>query len=189
MIFSSVELWRIRPRRRRDPIVLKAAHLFDSVSGKLADKGVVVVSGTQILAVGSDAKIPDGAQVIDLGDATRMPGFIDAHAHLGAEAGPHWYHDWYDSNMRFPAEQALYGAHYAKATLEAGTTVRDLQGSTDHVSLGLRNAICRGNDSGPAHAGGQQCDWFDGRACGSGPGAAAAHCGGGAYLGRVQRRG
>src|ERR1700722_16262121 len=116
------------------PIVLKAAHLFDSVSGKLVEHGVVVVSGTQILAVGSEAKIPDGAQVIDLGDATLMPGFIDAHVHLSEESGPHWYHDWFDSIMRFPAEQALYGAHYAKVTLEAGvTTARDL-GSSDYIS-------------------------------------------------------
>ena len=131
------------------PIVLKAAHLFDSVSGRLVDHGVVVVSGSKILAVGSDAQIPDGAQVIDLGDATLLPGFIDAHVHLGQEAGPHWYHDWFDSIMRFPAEQAMYGAHYAKTTLEAGiTTVRDL-GSTDYISLGLRNGINAGMIPGP----------------------------------------
>ena len=51
--------------------------------------------------------------------------------------------------MRFPAEQALYGAHYAKVTLEAGvTTVRDL-GSDDYISLGLRNAINAGMIPGP----------------------------------------
>ena len=60
-------------------------------------------------------------------DATLLPGFIDAHVHLTAEAGPNWYLDFYNDAMRFPAEQALYGAHYAKVTLEAGvTTVRDL---------------------------------------------------------------
>jgi imidazolonepropionase-like amidohydrolase len=131
------------------PIVLKAAHLFDSVSGKLVDGGVVVVSGTKILAVGGDAKIPDGAQIIDLGDATLLPGFIDAHVHLSSESGPHWYHDWFDNIMRFPAEQALYGAHYAKITLEAGvTTVRDL-GSSDYLALGMRNAIDAGMIPGP----------------------------------------
>ena len=131
------------------PIVLKAAHLFDSVSGRLVEHGVVVVSGTKIQAVGSDAQIPDGAQVIDLGDATLLPGFIDAHVHLGQEAGPNWYHDWFEGIMRFPAEQTTYGAHYAKATLEAGiTTVRDL-GSTDYISLGLRNGINAGMIPGP----------------------------------------
>jgi imidazolonepropionase-like amidohydrolase len=131
------------------PIVLKAAHLFDSVSGKLIDHGMVVVVDKKIQAVGADAKVPDGAQVIDLGDATLMPGFIDAHVHLSGESSLNWYSDWYATIMRFPAEQALYGAHYAKATLEAGvTTVRDL-GSTDYIALGLRNAINAGMVPGP----------------------------------------
>ena len=148
LIFSSSSFAEPNAAAPR-PIVLKAAHLFDSVSGRLVDHGVVVVAGTRILAVGSDAKIPDGAQVIDLGDATLMPGFIDAHVHLSQESSPHWYQDWFDSIMRFPAEQALYGAHYAKVTLEAGvTTVRDL-GSSDYVSLGLRNAINAGMIPGP----------------------------------------
>ena len=131
------------------PMVLKAAHLFDSVSGKLSEHGVVVVADGKIVAVGSDASIPANAEVIDLGDATLLPGFIDAHVHLGQEAGPDWYGDFFDGTMRFPAEQALYGAHYAKATLEAGiTTVRDL-GSADYVALGLRNAIEAGMIPGP----------------------------------------
>jgi imidazolonepropionase-like amidohydrolase len=141
--------WSAEPAAAGPPIVLRAAHLFDSVSGKLVDHGVVVVSGTRIQAVGSDAKIPEGAKVIDLGDATLLPGLIDAHVHLSMESSPNWYHDWYDGIMRFPAEQALYGAHYAKATLEAGiTTVRDV-GSGDYISLGLRNAIKAGVIPGP----------------------------------------
>jgi imidazolonepropionase-like amidohydrolase len=148
VIFSSSSLAQPSAAVPR-PVVLKAAHLFDSVSGKLLDNGVVVVSGTKILAVGSDAKIPEGAQIIDLGDATLLSGFIDAHVHLSSVSSDHWYEDWFDGMMRFPAEQALYGAHYAKATLEAGiTTVRDL-GSSDYVSLGLRNAINAGMIPGP----------------------------------------
>jgi imidazolonepropionase-like amidohydrolase len=131
------------------PIVLKAAHLFDSISGNLVEHGVVVVSGNKIQAVGSDAKVPPNAKVIDLGDATLLPGFIDAHVHLDSEMGPNYYLDFYGGIMRFPAEQAIYGAHYAKMTLEAGiTTVRDL-GSSDYISLGLRNAIRAGVIPGP----------------------------------------
>src|SRR6202051_5360965 len=123
------------------PVALEAARWFESVSGKLVARGVVIVAGTKIQAVGGDLKIPDDAQVIDLGDATLLPGFIDAHVHLSHEAGADWYHDWFNRIMRFPSEQALYGAHYAKVTLEAGiTTVRDL-GSPDYLALGLRNAI------------------------------------------------
>jgi imidazolonepropionase-like amidohydrolase len=93
--------------------------------------------------------VPANAEVIDLGDATLLPGFIDSHVHLSDESSENWYKDWYNDKMRFPAEKALYGAHYAKITLEAGvTTVRDV-GSTDHISLGLRNAINAGVIPGP----------------------------------------
>jgi imidazolonepropionase-like amidohydrolase len=148
-LMAAHSAWSSEPAVASQPIVLRAAHLFDSVSGKVVDHGVVIVSGTKIQAVGSDAKIPEGARIIDLGDATLLPGFIDAHVHLSAESSPDWYHDWYDGIMRFPAEQALYGAHYAKVTLEAGiTTVRDV-GSNDYISLGLRNAINAGVIPGP----------------------------------------
>jgi len=131
------------------PIVLKAAHLFDSVSGNLTDGGVIVVQGDRIQAVGGAASLPADAQVIDLGDATLLPGFIDAHVHLSQESGPNWYLDFYHDVMRFPAEQALYGAHYAKLTLEGGfTTVRDV-GSENYLALGLRNAIAAGVIPGP----------------------------------------
>jgi imidazolonepropionase-like amidohydrolase len=99
--------------------------------------------------VGADAQIPAGAETIDLGDATLVPGFIDAHVHLSGVSSNNWYEDWYNGIMRFPAEQALYGASYAKATLEAGiTTVRDL-GSTDYIALSMRNAINAGVIPGP----------------------------------------
>ena len=129
--------------------VLKAAHLFDSVSGKLVDNGVIVIEGKKITSVGSQSPLPAGAKIIDLGDATLMPGFIDAHVHLAGEMSADWYGDFYNGIMRFPAEQALYGAHFAKITLEAGvTTVRDV-GSTDYIALGLRNAIRAGVIPGP----------------------------------------
>ncbi len=148
IIFSAIALAEEAPKEPQ-PVVLRAAHIFDSVSGKLADQGVIIVAGTKIQAVGSDAAIPANARVIDLGDATLMPGFIDAHVHMEFESSDDWYSDFFNSIMRFPAEQALYGAHYAKVTLEAGvTTVRDL-GSTDYVAVGLRNAINAGIIPGP----------------------------------------
>src|SRR5580692_2424375 len=131
------------------PIALKAAHLFDSVSGTLTEHGVVLIAGNKIQAVGAAVKIPDDAKVIDLGDATLLPGFIDAHVHLSEVSSANWYEDFYHDIMRFPAEQALYGAQYAKATLEAGiTTVRDV-GSVEYIALGLRNAIKAGAIPGP----------------------------------------
>jgi imidazolonepropionase-like amidohydrolase len=61
-------------------IVLKAARMFDG--HEMRTPGLVVVSGSRILAVGPGAATPAGALVIDLGDATLSPGFIDAHTHL-----------------------------------------------------------------------------------------------------------
>ena len=131
-----------------DVTVLRAAHLFDAVSGKLVSPGQIVVRGRKIESVGA-AAVPAGAKVIDLGDATLLPGFIDAHVHLSAQMSDNFYRDFYNDVLRFPAEQALYGANYAKATLEAGfTSVRDV-GSGDHIALALRNAINAGIIPGP----------------------------------------
>src|SRR5580704_9912139 len=63
-------------------IVLKAARMFDGKSNSLTTPGLVVITDNKITAVGSGATVPAGAQVIDLGDATLRPGFIDAHTHL-----------------------------------------------------------------------------------------------------------
>jgi imidazolonepropionase-like amidohydrolase len=131
------------------PIVLKAARVFTATSGTPLTPGMVIVEGDHVAQVGGDLAIPAGARVIDLGDATLLPGFIDAHVHLSGEMSDNWYRDFYQDMLRFPAEQALYAAKYARETLEAGfTTVRDL-GSSDYISLGLRNAINAGVAVGP----------------------------------------
>jgi len=130
-----------------ETIVLKAAHVFDSTGTTLKDGGIVVVRGDRIVSVGGTT--PPGARILDLGDATLLPGFIDAHTHLTLEFGKDYYRCMYDRIMRFPAEQALYGAQYARRTLEAGfTTVRNL-GAYDFVDIGLRNAINAGVTAGP----------------------------------------
>src|SRR6267154_6664542 len=59
-------------------VVLKAAHVFDSTGTSLRDGATVVITGDKIVSVGN-GPIPAGAKVIDLGDATILPGFIDAH--------------------------------------------------------------------------------------------------------------
>ncbi len=130
-----------------ETIALKAAHVFDGTGTTLKEGAVVIVQGGRIVAVGTS--IPAGARVIDLGDATLLPGFIDAHTHLTMEFEKDYYHYVYSRIMRFPAEQALYGALYARRTLEAGfTTVRNV-GADDFVDVGLRNAINAGVTVGP----------------------------------------
>ena len=131
------------------PIVLKAARVFTSTSDRPLAPGMVIVEGDHIKQVGQNLTPPPGAVVIDLGDATLLPGFIDAHVHMAMELGENYYLDFYQGILRFPAEQALYAAHYARLTVEAGfTTVRDL-GAQDFVALGLRNAINAGIAEGP----------------------------------------
>ena len=74
-------------RPKAPPVIaVKAARLFDGKSDALQTNGVVLVQGPKILAAGTDLSIPAGAEVIDLGDATLSPGFIDAHTHLTGES-------------------------------------------------------------------------------------------------------
>jgi imidazolonepropionase-like amidohydrolase len=131
-----------------ETLVLKAAHVFDSTGTALKDGVIVVVRGDRIVSVGT-AAAPAGARVIDLGDATLLPGFIDAHTHLTMQFDKDYYHYVYNNLMRFPAEQAMYAALYARRTLEAGfTTVRNV-GADDFIDVGLRNGINAGITEGP----------------------------------------
>ncbi|MEP6634327.1 MAG: amidohydrolase family protein, partial [Luteimonas sp.] len=130
-------------------VVLKAAHLFDGRSGRLLSPGMVVVQGKRIVAVGETAAIPAGARVVDLGDATLLPGFIDAHVHIADDYNENWAQGVYEGMLRFPVEQSFHAARNAKTTLEAGfTTVRNV-GASDFVDVALRNAIDQGITEGP----------------------------------------
>src|SRR5262249_17760288 len=110
------------------PIVLKATHVFDSTGTSLRDDAPIVVVDGKIVSVGN-GPTPAGAQLIDLGDATILPGFIDAHVHLTDELQSDYYKGFYNNIYRFPVEQAHYAELYAKRTLDAGfTTVRNVGG-------------------------------------------------------------
>ena len=126
---------------------LKAARLFDGKSDTLFQPGVVIVSGGKIQSVGG--QVPAGVTVIDLGDATLLPGFIDAHTHLSMEFNPNYAAAQATALSRTTAEQALIASVNARKTLMAGfTTVRDV-GSMDFIDVGLRNAINSGVVPGP----------------------------------------
>ncbi len=128
---------------------LKAARLFDGKSDTLVRNGTVLVQGTKITAAGAGVSIPTGAVVIDLGDATLLPGFIDAHTHLTGEYSDDWKQSFIDEFRRELAERAIASTVNARKVLEAGfTTVRDL-GSKDLIDVSLRNAIVRGLVPGP----------------------------------------
>jgi imidazolonepropionase-like amidohydrolase len=129
--------------------VLKAARLFDGKSDALVKPGLVVVTDGKIAGVGSGAAIPAGVEVIDLGDATLLPGFIDAHTHLTTVFNEDWKQAALDGLRKPIAEEALDASVNARVTLLAGfTTVRDV-GSHDQLDVGLRNAINNGKVPGP----------------------------------------
>ncbi len=130
-------------------VVIKAARVFDGKNERLITPGIVVVVGGRIQGVGVNAAVPAGAEVIDLGDATLLPGFMDAHTHLSGEASDDWKQDELDGLKKSPTEQALDASVLARQTLLIGfTTVRDL-GSGDLIDVGLRNAIASGKIVGP----------------------------------------
>src|SRR6266550_2889656 len=135
-------------------IVLKAERMFDGKSKALVQNGVVIVHENAIVDVGSNLPMPSGAQVIDLGDATLAPGFMDAHTHLTLDySGDYNVRRLHELDLTV-SEQAIRATIFARATVEAGfTTVRDLGsrvvGSREFVDVALRNSINKGVIVGP----------------------------------------
>jgi imidazolonepropionase-like amidohydrolase len=128
-------------------IILKAARMFDG--HEMRTPGLVVVSGARILGVGPGAPAPAGALVVDLGDATLSPGFIDAHTHLSYMYNADYRQNQLDELQKTIPEQTLRATENLKKTLAAGiTTARDV-GSGDFMDIGLRNAAAAGIIPGP----------------------------------------
>jgi imidazolonepropionase-like amidohydrolase len=129
-------------------LAIRSARLFDGIGGTLLEPGLVIVSDGKIQSVGGRT-IPPGATVVDLGDATLLPGFIDAHTHLSGEFNANYDGATLLSLQRPVSETAIRATANARKTLMAGfTTVRDLGGS-DFIDVGLRNAIDAGVVPGP----------------------------------------
>src|SRR5262249_56001663 len=115
----------------------------------LRASGGARVRGPGFLAGGTALSPPAGAEVLDLGDGTLSPGFIDAHTHLTGESTDDWKQGFVDNFRREVPEKAIESTVHARKVLESGfTTVRDV-GSGDMLDVGLRNAINRGLVPGP----------------------------------------
>ena len=139
----------VRAQQAGTITAIKAARLFDGTSDSTIADAVVLVQGSRITAKGSRLPVPAGAQVIDLGDATILPGFIDAHTHITDESSDDWNADAVAGWRRTIPEATLRAAEFARRTLMAGfTTVRDV-GAADYIDVGLRNAIANGVVAGP----------------------------------------
>ncbi len=128
-------------------LVVKAAHVVDPVSGTVLPAQAIVIEGDRVKSVGPAAStaIPAGAKVIDLGDATVLPGLIDCHTHVTSQP-ENFYEDLF---RKSPIDEATTSHVYARRTLLAGfTTIRNV-GADNYVDFALRNAINDGKLAGP----------------------------------------
>lgn len=129
------------------PVVLRAARMFDAVSGRLVEDAVIVVRGAQIIAAGAagDVDLPAGAETVDLPGHTLMPGMIDTHTHL-TQAGERRI---FDSAPEDPAIRLLKAARNMRIDLAAGVTTVRLVGTPDFSDIAMRAAIEAQDVPGP----------------------------------------
>jgi imidazolonepropionase-like amidohydrolase len=129
------------------PIVLHAAHLLDVAAGRLISPGEVLVEGPRIREAGEHVTRPEGAQVIDLGSATLMPGLIDVHTHLFLHVGDE-ANQTVDESV---PQRTLIAAAAARADLLAGFTAERDMGTEGAgcADVAVRNAINSGLIPGP----------------------------------------
>ena len=126
-------------------IAIRAGKLFDSKSGQMLTKQVVVLQGERITDVGPEAqvKIPTGAQVIDLSQSTVLPGLIDAHTHMFNTPA---------SGMSRETS-TLIAIHNLQADLRAGfISARDMSShGNGYADVDIRDAINQGRIDGPRY--------------------------------------
>jgi imidazolonepropionase-like amidohydrolase len=127
--------------------LVRAGHLLDVKTGRLADAQTIVVAGDTIQSIGPTAEVQAqaGDKVIDLGAMTVMPGLIDVHTHLTMNTD----FDPYQELITTDAKEAINGVANARTTLLAGiTSVRNV-GAGGYTDVDLRDAINAGQVPGP----------------------------------------
>lgn len=127
--------------------LVRAGHLLDVKTGKIADAQTIVVVGDLIQSIAPSASVPaqPGDEVIDLGDMTAMPGLMDVHTHITMNPDFDPYHELTGTD----AKEAINGVVNARTTLMAGfTTIRNV-GAGGYTDVDLRDAINAGQVPGP----------------------------------------
>jgi imidazolonepropionase-like amidohydrolase len=129
------------------PIVLHASRLLDIEAGRILTPGEVLVEGGKIVAAGSSVTHPAGAETIDLGDTTLMPGLIDAHVHLFLHPGA----EDLQTVIESVPQRVITATLAAKADLLAGFTAERDMGTegAGPADSAVRNAIDQGQIPGP----------------------------------------
>jgi len=150
--FSALAIFSVGLAMAQSPaaprtVVLHAARVLDVEAGRMIAPGEVLVEGDRIREVGATVRHPAGAETIDLGDRTLLPGLIDAHVHLFLHPGAE---DLQTVEESVP-QRTLIAVLAAKEDLMAGFTAeRDMgtegAGSADTA---VRNAINQGQFPGP----------------------------------------
>ncbi|HLH30790.1 MAG TPA: amidohydrolase family protein, partial [Terriglobia bacterium] len=118
-------------------VAIRAGRLFDSRTGAILSNQIILIRGDRIADVGGSVQIPREARVIDLTNATVMPGMIDDHVHVNTGGDT-------------PAQRAITAVANAQTDLQAGfTTVADMDSRGGFNTVDLRDAINSGLVMGP----------------------------------------